>query len=181
MEGLSETDSEAIARSLYQDEESYIKYVSSHGYELSGDQLLMVVKSVQEGARLARRLEMEPAMLAALDTEDLKVLDWFRDYYRTHRQELSDKNRAITGLPFPISDPLYIPAAVEFNKDTMNGYSVYMPLVPPSLSPRVFNLRDVDEQANIFEFICAACRAISSLSILPRFIKRCNVSLMILS
>jgi hypothetical protein len=138
-----------IARALWVDEDGKIKYKSKHGYELDRNELTTVVQSVLDGSKRGRRLEMEPAMLAEMSPQDMKLLDWFRQYYRANRDALSAQNKKITGFAFPPADTNYIPAQMDFQKTIISGYSVYMPVVPPALTPRTFNTADFNEEADI--------------------------------
>ncbi|MFA5689615.1 MAG: PBECR2 nuclease fold domain-containing protein [Kiritimatiellales bacterium] len=143
---------EAVAESLYQDADEFIKYRLKNGMELSGYQVYQAVRAVQEGSFLAQRLAMESEMIAALrkvSPKDFELLNWFRDYYRQNRPELSEVNKQITGFVIQPPDPLYIPAKVDYMAPPMSSLHVTMPVVPPSLTPRVFSTRDLDESADI--------------------------------
>lgn len=143
---------EAVAESLYQDADEFIKYRLKNGMELSGYQVYQTVRAVQEGSFLAQRLAMESEMIAALrkvSPKDFELLNWFRDYYRQNRPELSEVNKQITGFVIQPPDPLYIPAKVDYMAPPMSALHITMPVVPPSLTPRVFSTRDLDESADI--------------------------------
>lgn len=164
-----------IAESLWQTPDEWIKWKSVHGYELNADQLVRLVASIRTapnpervkdeevrrkesekyhfgGALLARRLEMVPEIEQVLSVEDIKLLNWLRNHYRENRAEISAMNEKITGLPFPVSpDAYYIPAKIDFERGGISGFTLTMPLVPPGLTPRTFNTRDLDEEADIVE------------------------------
>jgi hypothetical protein len=143
---------EEVAQSLWQTPDEFIKYRTSAGVELNSYELLQAVKGVQQGSKLARRLDMEPAMIEALRTvspKDFELLNWFRKYYFDNRAALSEINKRVTGFVIQPPDPLYIPSKVDFRRSPIKSVNISMPVVPPSLTPRVFNTRDLDESADI--------------------------------
>jgi hypothetical protein len=141
---------EEIARSLWQDEQSAIKYTTAKGVQLTAGHLEHFVRTIEEGSRLSKRLEMEKAMRDELTAEDMKLLDWFRDYYRRNRPALSEVNKEVTGLQIVPPDVYYIPIKRDIETG-LKGVNISMPVVPPSLSIRTFNARDLDETASIVD------------------------------
>jgi hypothetical protein len=151
VEGKKGTAAE-IAESLWQFPDDYIKFktpISEEG--MSAGVLEHFVQTVLDGAQLSKQLAMEPEIMKVLTADDMKLLNWFRDYYRRNRPALSDVNDRITGLPIQNPDPYYVPAKIDFERGGMKDVHVSLPVVPPSLSPRVFNARALDEQADIVE------------------------------
>ena len=143
---------EEIATALWQSTDDYVKYRTKKGGELSAYELVQTVKAVQEGSMLAQRLAMESEMIdavRAVSAKDFELLNWFRDYYRQNRPELSRVNKEITGFVIDPPDALYIPAKVDYQASPIKSVNISMPVVPPSLTPRVFNRLDLDEQADI--------------------------------
>jgi len=147
-----EGKAEDIAQSLWQTPDEFIKYRTSKGVELNSYELLQAVRGVQDGSKLARRLELEPAMIQALretSPADFELLDWFRKYYFNNRAALSEVNKQVTGFVIQPPDALYIPSKVDFRRSPIKSVNISMPVVPPSLTPRVFNTRDLSESADI--------------------------------
>ena len=87
---------------------------------------------------------------SALSEEDLKLLEWFRSFYKRERGSLSDANEAITGLGIPEADPNYTPMKMLREGGTNERIQV-VAIVPKSLSPRVSNSLDMDESVGIVD------------------------------
>lgn len=86
----------------------------------------------------------------ALSEQDLRLLDWFREFYRRERPSLSNANEVITGLGIPEADPLYTPMKMLREGGTNEKHQV-VAIVPKSLSPRVPNSLDIDESFGIVD------------------------------
>jgi hypothetical protein len=146
------TKPEEVAQALWQSPDEFIKYRTAAGMELNSYELLQAVRGVADGSKLARRLAMEPEMLQALrevNPQDFELLDWFRDYYRNNRMALSAVNKEVTGFVIQPPDAFYIPSKVDYRAGAIRSVNIAMPVVPPSLTPRVFNTKDLDESADI--------------------------------
>lgn len=87
---------------------------------------------------------------SALSDEDLKLLDWFRNFYKRERGSLSDANEAVTGLGVPEADPNYTPMKMLREGGTNEKIQI-VAIVPKSLSPRVSNSLDMDESVGIVD------------------------------
>ncbi len=87
---------------------------------------------------------------SALSEQDLKLLGWFREFYSREREHLSDANEVITGLGVPEADPLYTPMKMLREGGTNEKHQV-VAIVPKSLSPRVPNALDMDENIGIVD------------------------------
>ncbi|MBE6412804.1 MAG: hypothetical protein E7036_09690 [Opitutales bacterium] len=94
--------------------------------------------------------EYADKLRSALSNEDLKLLDWFRDFYKRERESLSNANEVITGLGVPESDPFYTPMKMLREGGTNEKHQV-VAIVPKSLSPRVPNSLDMDEDFGIVD------------------------------
>lgn len=86
----------------------------------------------------------------ALSEQDLRLLDWFREFYRRERPSLSNANEIITGLGIPEVDPFYTPMKMLREGGTNEKHQV-VAIVPKSLSPRVPNSLDIDESFGIVD------------------------------
>ncbi len=86
----------------------------------------------------------------ALSERDLRLLDWFREFYRRERPSLSNANEIITGLGIPEADPFYTPMKMLREGGTNEKHQV-VAIVPKSLSPRVPNSLDIDESFGIVD------------------------------
>ena len=87
---------------------------------------------------------------SALSEQDLKLLSWFREFYSREREHLSNANEVITGLGVPEADPLYTPMKMLREGGTNEKHQV-VAIVPKSLSPRVPNALDMDENIGIVD------------------------------
>lgn len=94
--------------------------------------------------------EYADKLRSALSNEDLKLLDWFRDFYKRERESLSNANEVITGLGVPEADPFYTPMKMLREGGTNEKHQV-VAIVPKSLSPRVPNSLDMDEDFGIVD------------------------------
>nr|DAR29710.1 MAG TPA: ParB ddrB-like ParB superfamily domain [Caudoviricetes sp.] len=90
------------------------------------------------------------SLRSALSEKDLKLLDWFRDFYKRERKPLSEANEVVTGLGIPEADPLYTPMKMLREGGTNEKIQV-VAIVPKSLSPRVPNSFDMDESVGIVD------------------------------
>ena len=86
----------------------------------------------------------------ALSEQDLRLLDWFREFYKRERPSLSNANEIITGLGIPEVDPFYTPMKMLREGGTNEKHQV-VAIVPKSLSPRVPNSLDIDESFGIVD------------------------------
>lgn len=139
---------EEIMAALLTHPESYRAYRSeATGVELTKQQVLAALKSIADGARLTRRLEMENKMLAVLQAGDWQLVEWFREYYRKNRKRLSSAAEEITGLMFEENDPHFMPVSVEFSRVPVQDGGRPLPVSPASLSARTVHFLDLNEQA----------------------------------
>ena len=117
------------------------------------DEIRAQIKDLEKRLELLKRDAVEKyaqELRGALSEEDLKLLDWFRNFYKRERGSLSKANELITGLEIPEADPLYTPMKMLREGGTNEKHQV-VAVVPKSLSPRVPNLLDIDEDFGIVD------------------------------
>lgn len=87
-----------------------------------------------------------------LDKNDLKLLDWLRQYYADTRSELSAVNKRITGLEILPRDleGMYMPVSVDNSGGFGEDVNI-VPIVPKSMTPRVPHTRDINEDLGVLD------------------------------
>ena len=112
-------------------------------------EILRLAAELESAKKLAVAKYIEN-LKGALSAADLRLLEWFREFYKRERPALSDANEAITGLGIPEADPLYTPMKM-LNEGGTNEKIQVVAIVPKSLTPRVANNRDMDENVGIVD------------------------------
>ena len=89
------------------------------------------------------------SMRKALSEQDLKLLDWLRDYYVGTRDSLSEVSERVSGMPVKSPDSLYMPVSLI---NAMQLAVINAPqIIPKSLSTRVANKRDINEKIGVLD------------------------------
>ena len=147
-----------LMKALTTHEGDYLIYQNkATGTTLTKGHMEQMLKSIENGGWLARRLENEAGMIKALKPGDMQLVDSLREYYAMNRKELSDSIKDITGLYIEEDDPAYMPASVDAQgyKGFLSESAPRLPVAPASLAARVKHYHDLDEAADVISMFTA--------------------------
>tara|TARA_R110002020_G_scaffold144145_1_gene317011 strand:+ start:11203 stop:17151 length:5949 start_codon:yes stop_codon:yes gene_type:complete len=147
------TDAWAVEKDLNTKKAEY-EHLSKHGDKISKFQVMQLFASaVQqdylENAKNHNRQSAEYAKV--LTPQDMKMIQWFRDYYSKERNELSEQMEKMTGIPIEMLDPFYVPVKVESNQAGLGTEINATAIIPPGMIKRVNHNLDFDESVGMFE------------------------------
>lgn len=87
--------------------------------------------------------------LEVLTDQDLKLIEWYREYYADQRSALSAKLEEMTGIPIDMQDPYYVPVSIKMPQGDMPTEIVTTNIIPDGMIQRVKHKHDFDDTASI--------------------------------
>jgi hypothetical protein len=146
-------DAWATEKDLNTKKEIY-SHLSKHGDKMSKFQVMQLYASAVQQDYLdnAEKNDRQAGKYAkVLTPQDMKMIQWFRDYYANERTALSAQMVKMTGIPIEMLDPFYVPVKIESNLAGLGTEINATSIIPPGMTTRVNHTVDFDESVGIFE------------------------------